>query len=342
MKRFIRGLLWKAYYYFDFVNCLPHFSKVRQVDNALSSEIIRKLQHLKFVGSVVVIATYNQSSQSRYINYLISKLNTQLVIVVNNTDSGYYKSEIVRENVIWVDRPNYLRDIGAYRLAVKAICQLQITGLERVILMNDSIYVLREDFFKHILQPFEEDVVSHSFSENPAPHLRSYLLSIRSTLLSSLDEYLQKIPPTKSRYAAINMGELGMSQHVFLNHICRHLPLVDNIPNHNLHAYGFMVEANDQKIASNKFIRNIAINKLHYYNESLDPYEMKKASNYFIPAIIKRELYEKGLATREQCLFWIKSSDIPEGMHNEIICNILLNKRQRSFVNLLKRKIGEI
>jgi hypothetical protein len=151
---------------------------------------------------------------------------------------------------------------------------------------------------------------------------------------------LQKIPPTKSRYAAIKMGELGMSKYVFLNHICGVLPIPDGVCEHNSLAY--RAEAIKEKIGSIENIKNIAIKKLHFHNESLDPYEMKNASTYFIPAIIKREVYEKRLAAREQCLFWIKSSEIPEHMQDEITREILLNTRPRSFLNLLKRKIGEI
>jgi len=340
MKSLIIELLWKAYYYFDYLNCLPHFSEVRQVDDTLCTEIFNKLHSINFDRSIVILATFNKSNQSQYINYLLSKLKDQPVIVVNNNSFGIYKSEIINENVIWVDRPNYLRDIGAYRLAISAICRFQNTRLGRVILMNDSFYVLREDFFQHISKTFEEDVVSHSFSEKPVPHFRSYWLSLKPTLLPALDRYLQKIPPTKSRYAAIKLGELGMSQYIFSNYICNVFPVIESVCEHNLFAY--MAEIIKDNISSLENIKTIAINKLHYRNESLDPYEMKKASDYFIPSIIKREVYEKGLATREQCLFWIKSSEIPEHMRNEIAREVLINTRQQSLVNIFKRKIGEI
>ena len=341
MKSIIRELVWKAYYYIDYLKCRPHFSEVMQVDDALCSEMVERLQNINCIGSALIIATHNKLRQSNYINYLISKLNDRPVIVVNNTSTGHYKSEMIGDNVVWVDRPNYLRDIGAYRLAVKAICQLQNEELNRVVLMNDSFYVLREDFFKHISHPFEEDVVSHSFSEYPTPHFRSYWLSLKPKLLPALNEYLQKIPLTRSRYAAIRMGELGMSRCVFLNYVCNVLPIADRVCEQNSVAYSNILRLDEARVWSQPCFTT-AINKLHYHNESLDPYEMSKASESFVPAIIKREVYEKGLANKVQCLFWIKSSDIPERMHNEIAKEVLINTRPRTFINLFKRNIGEI
>lgn len=340
MKSIIRELLWKTYYYIDYLKCRPHFSEVMQVDDALCSEMVERLQHINFLGSAVIVATYNKSRWSKYINYLISKLNDRPVIVVNNSSAGCYKLEIIGDDVIWVDRPNYLRDIGAYRLAVKALCQLQNAGLNRIVLMNDSFYVLREDFFTHISQSFEEDVVSHSFSEIPTPHFRSYWLSLKPKLLPALNEYLQKIPLTRSRYAAIKMGELGMSRYVFLNYVCNVLPITDSTCDRNSIAY--MADVSDKEYVSNQPVKTMVIKKLHYHNESLDPYEMKKASNFFMPAIIKREVYEKGLASKVNCLFWIKSSDIPEYVHNEIAGEVLINRRPRTLANYIKTKIGEI
>lgn len=340
MKSIIKALLWKLYYYIDYVKCRPHFSKVIKADDALCSEMVEMLESINLSGSVVIIATYNKSSRSSYINYLISKLKYGVVVVVNNSDSQTYNSEIIEENVIWVDRPNYLRDIGAYRLAVKAISQLKNAKLNRIVLMNDSFYVLREDFFKHISQPFEEDVIAHSFSENPTPHFRSYWLSLKPNLISALNGYLQQIPPTTSRYAAIKMGELGMSRYVFLNYVCNVLPIADSACDRNSVAY--MADIIDKKYDSNQSVKTMAIKKLRYHNESLDPYETAKASDYFIPAIIKREIYEKGLANKVQCLFWINSSDIPDHIHNDIAREVLINKRPRNLANSFKIKIGEI
>jgi hypothetical protein len=310
------------------------------LDDGLCLEVVEKLQDIDLSESVVILATYNKSPESPYINYLLSKLGGQSIIAINNTNDEHFNTKIIKDNIIWVDRPNYLRDIGAYRLGLKAICLNQKIKPNKIILMNDSYYILREEFFDQIAQAFDGDVVAHSFSTKPMPHFRSYFLSIKPVIFAALNEYLNKIPPTKSRYCAIKFGELGMSQNIFLNHVSRILPIGDHFNEKNKLAYVYHLSK--LQIALSEVPNKIALKRLHYDNESLDPYNLKEASDCFIPAIIKREVYEKGLASMGQCLFWIKLSDIPEHIHQDIIKDILINTRIPSIANRFKRMIGEI
>ena len=82
--------------------------------------------------------------------------------------------------------------------------------------------------------------------------------------------------------------------------------------------------------------------EIYIKNFLKDPYELSSSSYTYQPDVIKREVFEKGLAAKEQVFFLVENSDLPQGAKREILKTILISKRYFGIKNRLKLAIGEI
>jgi hypothetical protein len=58
--------------------------------------------------------------------------------------------------------------------------------------------------------------------------------------------------------------------------------------------------------------------------------------------VIKREVYEKGLASKEKVFSVIENSELPDSAKTELLKQILISKRHFGIANRFKLAIGEI
>lgn len=348
MKKIIRNIVWHFYYLYDRIKCWPNKNSVEAIDNRLSKQITFEIAQAA-PEKIIIFATYEKARTDDYIEYFLSMIESSLVIIINNTSSKAYEVEKQNKSVIWVNRPNFGRDISSYKLGIRSAVRVKNKQIKDLALINDSLYILKSKFFEFFNIEFSEDILAHSYSTVPRPHARSYLIRLKPKVLESLDAYLDSIPFAKSRYNAVINGELGMSKNVLLKYKL------------GLWAYSGIfkrmysgTEVRDLDIygsihLSNKFISNLNESLASDIKEEImlenflkDPYEISSASSMYQPDVIKREVFEKKLASKEQVFFSIENSDLPSGAKTELLKQILITKRHLSIKNRLKLAIGEI
>jgi hypothetical protein len=320
MKIIIRNVVWYFYYLYDRIKCQPSKNSARAIDDRLSNQIEIEIAQAR-PQKVIIFAAYEKERDDDYIEYFISMVEHSLVIIINNTSNHEYGVEKKNRSVIWVNRPNFGRDIAAYKLGIRSVVSAKCKHIKDLSLINDSLYILKSSFFDFFTIEFSEDVLVHSYSSVPRPHARSYLIRLKPKVLDSLGTYLETIPFAKSRYNAIINGEIGMSKNVLLQ-------------------YKIVLWVYSGVFKSKKFPNKNE--EIYIKNFLKDPYELSSSSYTYQPDIIKREVFEKGLAAKEQVFFSVENSDLPQGAKREILKTILTSKRYFGIKNRLKLAIGEI
>lgn len=348
MKKLIRNVAWYFYYLYDRTRCLPKKNSVEAIDNRLSRQITLEIEQAA-PEKVIIFATYEKARDDRYIDYFLSMVENSLVIIINNTSNNEYDVEKQNRSVIWVNRPNFGRDISSYKLGIRSVVSSKCKTIKDVSLINDSLYILKSRFFGFFTIDFPEDVFAHSFSTAPRPHARSYIMRLKPKVLKRLDTYLGSIPFAKSRYNAVTNGEIGMSKNVLLKYkigLWAYSGIFKRLfsPNEvrEIDVYGSNYISNAYISEPNELLVSDIKERLNIENFLTDPYELSSGSIMYSPDVIKREIFEKGLATKAQVFFSVENSDLPEDAQNHILKQILITKRHFGIKNRLKLAIGEI
>jgi len=319
MKTLLLRLLWFSYFCYDYLSCIPSFKRIRDIDSKLSIKLSNYLRANKTKTNIVIFACYEKDLKDDYINYFISKLKDCQLIIINNSNENKPSISEVGKRVVWINRPNFSRDIGAYRLGISACKRSKLKPSDTITLTNDSFFVLKDSFFDFLVSPLQSEVIGHSFSSSPEPHIRSYCLRFNPKILDKLAIYLARIKPLRSRYSAIIQGEIGMSKNVLLKRDFRirllHSP-VESIKKQRINN------------TSGDFI--------------LDPYEISQTTTTYMPEIIKREVVEKGLAKSKLVASMVSQSSLPNNVKNSILHRMLIDKTKKNLAYRFKRFIGEI
>jgi len=321
-----RNILWRCYYVYDLLKCAPHKNKVKITDHEIA-EKVSKCVVQRNPEKIIIFAVYEKKLDDEYISFFLKSVGHALTIVINNTDQNKYGVEHFDKSLIWVNRPNFGRDIAAYKLGVHSVVLSDLKSLEDLSLINDSWYILKASLFNFFRDNFPEDVLAHSFSQRPYPHARSYLLRIKQPLLDSLNGFLINFPMAKSRYNAVINGEIGMSKAIFIKYKI------------GLWAHSGVLtgELNNESLVSD------AVSTVAFMRDFLnDPYEISRNSISYVPDLIKKEMFEKALVTKETVCFVIENSQLPKNLKKNALTDILIRKRHFGIKNLLKLAIGEI
>lgn len=348
MKNTIKNILWYIYYLWDMVKCLRKRNTTRTIDAQLASEIVEHLKKIGACDTIIIFACYEKQRNDIYFKHFVEKNTGKVIIFINNTNIERYAVEAIGDGNVWVNRPNFMRDIGAYKVGVTAIHMLQSKALQQVVLINDSVYILRDELYNFLNYNGGTDVLGHSYSTTPYPHVRSYFLVIKSSIVSDLYHYLNRLPVTRSRYAAVIHGEVGMSKWVFLKSSISLLK--------HYHNYRVEKDRSDLKIIDivdvfkNTFLTDKLLFELYenlkpitrLNNALSDPYRIESTSSSYCPDLIKREVFEKSLATEAKIMNIIQAADLPVDLKNLILRNILIVKKPKNMVTKIKMMIGEI
>lgn len=348
MKKIIRNIAWYSYYLYDRMKCLPSENSVKEIDNKLSTLLANAIDEKKF-EKVIIFATYEKEPSDEYIKYFLSKVDHSLTVIINNTIKHEFGVERKDESVIWVNRPNFGRDIASYKLGIRSVLRSKCHPIKDLSLINDSLYILKSKFFDFFTIEFSDDVLAHSYSTLPRPHARSYLMRVKPKLLDRLDAYLETIPFSKSRYNAVINGEIGMSKNVLLKYkigLWAYSGIFKDVYSgteiRDLDVYSSDYISNKYMPKVTKTLENDIKEKIFIGNFLKDPYELSSTSSMFQPNVIKREVYEKGLASKEKVFSAIENSELPDSAKTELLKKILISKRHFGIKNQLKLAIGEI
>lgn len=123
-----------------------------------------------------------------------------------------------REGVGWLRRRNVGRDFGAFQDGWLWLQQQGLgAGLERLILLNDSVYPvanLADSSWPRFLDHSGEEVLGFSDSFQNGYHLQSYGLHVPGLVLQQpwWDGYWRAYPGWGGMAVAIREGEIGLSQ----------------------------------------------------------------------------------------------------------------------------------
>ena len=348
MKKIIRNIAWYSYYLYDRVKCLPSKNSVKEIDNKLATLLANEIDEKKF-EKVIIFATYEKELSDEYIKYFLPMVDHSLTVIINNTIKHEFGVESKDGSVIWVNRPNFGRDIASYKLGVRSVLRSQRNHIKDLTLINDSLYILKSKFFDFFTIEFSDDVLAHSYSTLPRPHARSYLIRLKPKVLDSLDAYLETIPFAKSRYNAVINGEIGMNKNVLLQYkigLWAYSGIFKEISSReesrDLDVYSSAYISNKYMPKATKTLEKDIKEKVFIDNFLRDPYELSSTSSMFQPNVIKREVYEKGLASKEKVFSAIENSELPDSAKKELLKQILISKRHFGIKNRLKLAIGEI
>jgi hypothetical protein len=348
MKKIIRNIVWYFYYLYDRIKCWPNKSSVEAIDNRLSKQITLEIAQAA-PKKIIIFATYEKVRNDPYIEYFLSMIESSLVIIINNTSNKKYEVETQNRSVIWVNRPNFGRDISSYKLGIRSVVRAKSKQIKDLALINDSLYILKSNFFEFFNIEYPEDILAHSYSTEPRPHTRSYLMRLKPKVLESLDAYLDNIPFAKSRYNAVINGELGMSKNVLLKYkiglwaysgIFKRISSAKEVRDLDLYDSNFI--SKKYLVHLNESLASDIKEKIGIDNFLKDPYELGSSSRMHEPDVIKREVYEKGLASKAQVFFSIENSDLTECAKSQLLKKILISKRYIGIKNRFKLAIGEI
>jgi len=343
MKKLIRNIIWYCYYVYDSFKCTPHKGKVKRIDNEIAENVSKCIARRK-PKKIIIFAAYGKKPDDEYISFFLQGVGHALTIVINNTEENKCGVEYFGESLIWVNRPNFGRDIAAYKLGIHSVVKSELKSIEDLALVNDSSFILKESFFNFFKDNFPEDVLAHSYSQTPFPHVRSYLLRIKQPLLDELNSYLMNFPMTKSRYNAVINGEIGISKAVFMKYkigLWAYSGIFNGeLKNNKINSLDLFT-SNDFSIIVN-FKNDQSISRASIRNFLNDPYQLSRNSFPYIPDVIKREVFEKRLATKEMVYFVIENSELTMSLKRKALTDILISKRHLGIKNILKMRIGEI
>lgn len=348
MKKLMRNIIWYCYYVYDLLRCVTHKGKVRIADLELLTKVSTFVAQ-RNPKKVIIFAAYEKKPDDPYISFFLEGVGDALTIVINNTDRDKYGVDCLSESLIWVNRPNFGRDIAAYKLGIHSVLLSDLIGIEDVSLVNDSFFILRRSFFNFFRDDFPEEVLAHSYSQTPFPHARSYLLRIKPPLLDKLNSYLMNFPNARSRYNAVINGEVGMSQEVFTKYrigIWAYSRFFNiELKNNPIQPLDIFYSADFSKVEN--FVADTSLSdtlseRLFLRSFLSDPYELARNSFSYIPDLIKREVFDKGLATKDHIYYLIEHSNLPRSVKRQVSSDILVPKRHMGLKTRLKMMIGEI
>lgn len=366
MNTIVKKFLWFCYYVYDLLKCAPKKNTVHEIDAKITQRLSKAISD-KNPEQIIIFATYEKNVSDEYISYFLANLKDKFVVIINNTNIGEFGIECEVDNYIWVNRPNFGRDISCYAVGINSVVLAESRNIKDVCLINDSVYILKTSFFDFFNHEFRSDILAHSFSVNPYPHARSYLLRIKISVAVRLYDYLKKLPTAKSRYNAVINGEIGMSKAIFLKHrigiwsyqrMLEEDNFINDLPVFDVFTAGIYSEEFTRNLKSlrhlpekfaesfaEKFAESFADDaRERFYLKNIlnDPYELSHNTPGFRPDIIKREVVEKGLASKQLAYSVVEHSELPGSAKVELLENILIPKRYLGIKTRLKMMIGEI
>ena len=350
INNFTKSLLWLCYYILDRLRCAPLQKKVGQIDTNIVKELSKIISEKK-LRKIIIFSCYEKDITDEYINHFLKNVEDIFVIFINNTEKKEYGLTHVENNFLWIDRPNYARDVGGYKVGISAAVLSKNHILEDISFTNDSVYILRSDFYDFFRKKFSEDIMGHSYSVKPYPHVRSYLFRIKASVAPRLNKYLSTLPLAKSRYNAVKNGEIGMSKKVFLkskiglwvyNGTFKDEYSSDKVSTLDTLQSDMVGNMKFTEIDKAISIAEEAKPRIYLKNFLSDPYEFTRNSPNYKPHLIKREVFEKGLASKEQVFYSVQNSDLPINAQKQILTNILISKRHIGIKVRIKMAIGEI
>ncbi len=173
---------------------------------------------------IVLYASYQTGPElPGYIRFALQHLSETPFRVVLLTNKRELSPDTLRfledHNIFLYLTENHGFDFGMWRRFLKDLANgnssfTTLSGISRLVLMNDSIVYYRNRFqeFFDRAERSDADVVSLTRSEEVRPHLQSFFLYLKPEALGAFYMHLLETPEQESFYDVVHRLEIGMAR----------------------------------------------------------------------------------------------------------------------------------
>ncbi|MBQ3839274.1 MAG: hypothetical protein II819_04905 [Fibrobacter sp.] len=166
-----------------------------QVGESLPGYVRFALEHLTETGFKVVLLTNRRELSAETLDFL------------NNNNIFLYQTE------------NHGFDFGMWRRFLKDLAAgrgefVSLTGINRLLLMNDSIVYFQNRFkeFVELAESNTADAISLTKSKEYHPHLQSFFLYLKPEALGAFFMHLLETPEQENYYDVVHKLEIGLGK----------------------------------------------------------------------------------------------------------------------------------
>ena len=136
---------------------------------------------------------------------------------------GVNTQKLIEEEITifddYIERKNYGQDFGSYKLGFLELFKRNNNNLEKLLMINDSIYFSSNDLEKFVddLLDDEYDVIGATENFEVSHHLGSFCISISSKIFNGkyFRKFWNSFSLTNMRPTNIKKGEMGLSKALF-------------------------------------------------------------------------------------------------------------------------------
>ena len=173
---------------------------------------------------IVLYASYQTGPElPGYVRFALQHLSETPFRVVLLTNKRELSPDTLRfledHNIFLYLTENHGFDFGMWRRFLKDLAAgkgtfTTLSGISRLVLMNDSIVYYRNRFqeFFDRAERSDADVISLTRSEEVRPHLQSFFLYLKPEALGAFYMHLLETPEQETFYDVVHRLEIGMAQ----------------------------------------------------------------------------------------------------------------------------------
>lgn len=172
---------------------------------------------------VILYASYQKGPElPGYIRFALQHLSETPFRVVLLTNKRELSPDTLRfledHNIFLYLTENHGLDFGMWRRFLKDLANCKgnfttLSGISRLVLMNDSVVYYRNRFqeFFDRAERSDADAISLTQSEEVRPHLQSYFLYLKPESLGAFYMHLLETPEQETFYDVFHRLEIGMA-----------------------------------------------------------------------------------------------------------------------------------
>lgn len=179
---------------------------------------------------LVLFARHHLPAFTRTLLDAIDRAGINLVVISNTEFSPVLRGELLQRARLMIERENLGRDFGAYKDGL-SILQARFPGIERLILMNDSVFYFEKGLdamLRDLCGPADLIGTTETFEFHY--HIQSFILSFSRALLEHprFRQFWKSYRPISTRRWSIHKGEVGFTRRMMKAgirpHILYHAP----------------------------------------------------------------------------------------------------------------------
>lgn len=340
--------------YFN-ITYLSYIFWYKKVDIKLSKQLSNYLKKNN-TKNVVIFASFEKRVDDPYIKYISKNIDKNIfqILIINNSNKKNFKL-IHNQEFLYINRPNFGRDFGAYKLAINSISDPKL-NIDNLILLNDTVFYVNEELIKNLfsyinLKYYKGQYLEHT-KDTEINHFRSYFLKFCgfSNEHQDIISFFKDYKLSNSRVSTIKYGELFLSKKVlnFKEIELQNFFLSEEFLSSNLYKKLIKIYKSKKNIFQNtkasnndyKSIGDLYNNKVKLFLPS--PYNIINQVIFETLIFIKKELYFRNVINSEDLISFITSTNLDKSLKSYVFNLIYLHQNKNKFMNKLKLFLGEL